>query len=371
MLDIVCFTGNSGLTDYTVSLARELGKLTRVRVITADSIGSQFCSLNFYVKKIFRRSRHLPVDYWQLLFVLLRGGPRKIIFQSWLKFAFIDALIARFLALFGYELYVTVHDTLPHTPKWWSRRLLSFYYCSFRGLIAHSTISKSELMQMGVRSPIYVTPHGSYDLFNLSPVEKPTARRTLNLDQRPFMCLYFGHIEPRKGCFEFLQCAALGAKNEGVLYVMAGRNDLTNSEKARLDSYRSLSNLVIRDQKIPFDQVQYYFRSADLVALPYLEGTTSGVMKLGVAFGVPIAATAVGDMADAIRNKVAIEICNGPNGIASALCALTENLSQSENSIHHYKNAILEEQLRTSWHVVIQPYLEMLDIPESIEKKGT
>jgi len=56
----------------------------------------------------------------------------------------------------------------------------------------------------------------------------------------------------------------------------------------------------VHDQRIPFEEVERYFAACDVVALPYLEGTTSGVLKLALAFGKPVAASQVGDFPEEI-----------------------------------------------------------------------
>ena len=49
--------------------------------------------------------------------------------------------------------------------------------------------------------------------------------------------------------------------------------------------------------------MQVFFKAADVVILPYKEGSTSGVLKVAMAFGVPAIATKVGELPEAVINN--------------------------------------------------------------------
>ena len=100
-IEIVCFTGDSGLTDYSVSLGRALARLATVSLVTAASLPARFDHFGFVVRRLFRRSRHYPIDIWRFLFHVLRTRPDWLVFQGPLKFAFVDGLVVRLLRLSG------------------------------------------------------------------------------------------------------------------------------------------------------------------------------------------------------------------------------------------------------------------------------
>jgi len=62
----------------------------------------------------------------------------------------------------------------------------------------------------------------------------------------------------------------------------------------------------VHDQFIPDEDIFRYFRRASLLLLPYHEASQSGVVSMGLAFGVPVVATAVGSIPE-----VVIEGING------------------------------------------------------------
>lgn len=303
MLEIVCFTGNSGLTDYAVSLARAWGQ--DARLVTAQSLAPRFRTLGFEVLTPFRRSRHYPLDVLRFATGVLKRRPAMMLWQGPLKFPVLDGLLARLLRAAGVRCAVTVHDVLPHYPRPWSPWTYGFYYRSFERVVTHSQAALAGLRGLGVSAPILVVPHGVYDLFRLDAPTRAQARaRVPGLADHEERCivLFFGHLESRKGLFELLEVAALLREDRRVLFLIAGGESLSAAESARLRTQAAtLPNVLLLAQRVPFEAVENLFCAADIVALPYQEGTTSGVLKLAMAFCRPVVASAVGDLPEQIQ----------------------------------------------------------------------
>lgn len=303
-VEIVSFTGDSGLADYAVSLGRSLSAFARVRVVTARALSPRFNHMGFEVDRVFRRSRHYPIDILRFLFKVLRRRPDWLMVQGPLKFAFVDALVFRVLRLFGIRMAVTVHDVLPHYPRVWSRHTFGFYYRSFSRVVVHSAAAAEGVRRLGVTVRPLIVPHGIYDIFDLSGIDRESARaRVGGLQRDHIVVLFFGHLEPRKGLMEFLDSAELMKDEQLFRFVVAGGSSLASHGAHyvdRLEAAKSWPNVIVHDRRIPFEEVENYFAGSDIVALPYLEGTTSGVLKLALAFGKPVIATRVGDFPEQV-----------------------------------------------------------------------
>lgn len=232
--------------------------------------------------------------------------PDLILVQSVLRFELLDALLFRLLRFASIRCAVTVHDTLPHYPRPWSRAARRIYYNSFDSLIAHSHRSLADLRRLGVHTQSAVVPHGVYDIFVLRKSSRAEAIRSFaQLRDDDFVVLFFGRIDERKGIATFLSAADALAHLPGYSFIVAGSNGIASQNSAlrkRLASYKSRPGFVVHDTRIPFSEVERYFAAADLVVLPYHEGTTSGVLKLAMAFHKPVVATSVGDIPEALAS---------------------------------------------------------------------
>lgn len=330
-IEVVSFTGDSGLADYAVSLARALARSTKSVVVTARSLPERFDNMGFAVERVFRRSRHYPIDIFRFFFGVLRRRPDWVLVQGPLKFPLLDAFIIRALTLFGIQPAVTVHDVLPHYPRAWSKIEYGFYYRSFQRVVVHSEAAKAGVRALGIKGDILVVPHGIYDIFDLTGINREKARQRLGqMDAADFVVLFFGHLEPRKGLLEFLDAAETLKDRSDIKFVLAGSNSLGNHDplyQVRLEQARTMPNVLVHDRRIPFEDVENYFSASDVIALPYLEGTTSGVLKLALAFGKPVIATRVGDFPEQVPQGAGLIIEND-NVIAQSMCNALETLKR-------------------------------------------
>lgn len=358
-IEVVSFTGSSGLADYAVSLANALQKLARIRLVTAISLPEHFGTLGFPVERVFRRSRHYPIDILRYMAGVLRRRPELIVFQGPLKFAWLDGLVVRMLRLFRIRAAVTVHDLLPHYPHWWSAAEYRFYYRSFDKVIVHSETAREGVKRLGVTAPSLVVPHGVYDVFRLTGVTRAMARQHVGVPADDFVVLFFGHLEPRKGLLEFIEVARRLQTVPQLMFVIAGSNDMAQhgaEYQATLQAAKAMPNMVVCDQRIPFEEVENYFMASDLVALPYREGTTSGVLKLAIAFGVPVVASRVGDLPEQIPPQGGLLIDTGADMTRALAAAVLEIAAMPER----YRNGMRSAAQACDWTPIAQAYFNFL-----------
>lgn len=301
-LMIVCFTGNSGLTDYSVSLCRELHHDLDLLFVTAESFESERYGAEFKTIRLFRRTRHFPLDVWRFIWLVVKERPRTLLFQSWLKSPLLESLMVNFFRGLGIQVCLAVHDLLPHYPRLWSRWACALYYRRFQKLIVHSVRQENGLRAMGVKAPVLCVPHGVYDIFNTDNLSMSAARSFFpEIQPADKVFLFFGHLDERKGVVEFLQAADALRDRTDLKFMVAGKPDGRAATTLAVKQRRDHPNLVLHDRLIPHEQVQRYFAACDFVVLPYLEGSTSGVMKLAIAFKKPVICTDIGDFPETLE----------------------------------------------------------------------
>ena len=301
-ISVVCRTGDSGVTDYSICLILELQRQFKVNFISAESALKHPLSSSVKIVPVFRRFRNLFVDYFSFLKIVYKNRPRILLLQSWIGFPLIDAVLVRLIRVIGVQTAVTAHDIAPHHPTLFSKLTVGFFFKSFDRVIAHSDEAHSKLRDMGVQVPILVVPHGEYGIFNIDQLQQSDARKMLggDLPVGAFVALFFGHLDERKGLEEFLQ-AASDIHSPLIRFIVAGRNDLSLGHQYLLGKEWP-SNIRLDVGHVPFERVQQYFSASDVVVTPYREGSTSGVLKIAMAFGKPVIASDVGDMTETMKD---------------------------------------------------------------------
>lgn len=208
----------------------------------------------------------------------------------------------------GKRLVLTAHNVDDRARDGSSSRLNRFslrrMYRSFDHLLVHTAKMKQQLVDdFGVsEAKVSVVPHGINDHIPEAGISRSEARSRLGLGRDERVLLFFGNIAPYKGvellADAFIRLAAsplyrlvvAGPVKEKNLQSywdqVAGRIEEAGlSERTRLDV-----------GFIPDEEVEAYFKSADVSVLPYRGIFQSGVMILSYRFGTPVIATDVGSL---------------------------------------------------------------------------
>ena len=117
-----------------------------------------------------------------------------------------------------------------------------------------------------------------------------------------FIILFFGLLRPYKGvrylikAFEILPEQII--RNSRLIIVGEAWEDKESIELARKS--KCSDKITIINRYVPDNEVSLYFSSADVVVLPYLRASQSGVAHIAMAFGLPIVATPVGGLKDSL-----------------------------------------------------------------------
>ena len=107
-------------------------------------------------------------------------------------------------------------------------------------------------------------------------------------------------------------------------------------------------NVLTRLEYISDDDVQRYFAAADVVAIPYIAITQSGILFEAMTAGRPVVASDVGGVGPTVREEdVGIVV---PPGDEEALAsAIGELLSDKEAAARMSQNGLLTSKNEFSW----------------------
>ncbi len=174
------------------------------------------------------------------------------------------------------------------------RKLASHY-------VVHSGADR-ELISRIYRIPeesISIIPHGIYDHYK----RVVNAKKRLGIKEE-FVILFFGLLRPYKGvkylikAFEMLPEDMV--KKSRLLIVGETWEDRESVRVAEESSYRD--KITIVNRYVPDSEVSLYFSASDVLVLPYTRASQSGVAHIAMSFGLPIIATKVGGVKEALLN---------------------------------------------------------------------
>lgn len=250
--------------------------------------------------------RKLAIYYFRLLWTVARS-PSPMVYDVSIGRPFLRcALMYTIFNVLGRAVVHTAHNVVPHDRDTRINRLIYriIYRLLSTRIVVHGESLRDRLvMEFGVpRERILVAPHGTYHPRRRPEVDKAIARRQLHMRPTDRVVLVFGLQRPYKGT-DFLLDAVAHSRISGLRIVIRGEAPDT-AYRHRLES---LIASVPRSTKVDAlfkpandDEVELIFKAADVVALPYLEGSQSGVKFMAYAYGRPVLVSDVGSLAECL-----------------------------------------------------------------------
>jgi len=225
-------------------------------------------------------------------------------------------------------LLTTVHDIDLHPgdadsrvmPGWSSRLIVR----QSGHLIVHGDGLRQLALARYSKSPdrVHVLSHPAIRRYaDLARREKMTRRP----DDGALRILLFGRIFAYKGLEQLVRAeAALKDDLPNLRVTIAGRGDDPWALRSLMGDPGRYD---IRNRFIDDDEVAQLFLDTDIVVLPYIEGSQSGVLNLAAAFGKPVIVTDVGELGATVQsNSLGLVV---PPGSFEHLARAIEALARS------------------------------------------
>jgi glycosyltransferase involved in cell wall biosynthesis len=214
--------------------------------------------------------------------------------------------------LLGKRVVLTAHNVnirkRDNCDSWFNRLSLRAQYYLADHIFVHTERMKSELLaDFGVPdTKISVIPFGINNTVPNSSMTTIDAKRMLGVRGSDKVMLCFGQIAPYKG-LEYLIDAfsELAKRDESYRLIIAGKvkpgqTEYWNEIRRKIDDSVFQDQIVVRIEHIPDEEVELYFKAADVLIVPYLNIFQSGVPFLAYSFGLPVIATDVGSLREDI-----------------------------------------------------------------------
>lgn len=215
----------------------------------------------------------------RFLSYLLRSRPDVVHFNAVFRNQYHTYALTRLANLTEASVVRTVHEVTAERIRDVSDRERSFAYRQLEAsdhLIVHSDAVTEEVRDAGISTTTTVLPHGNYLFFREHLKEE--SEPPLPTDGKPVV-LFFGP-KAHKGIDVFAD-AVEKIGSQFTIWIAGAVAEDAESAVARLKQH---SNVYIERSYIPDEELPQYFEHADIVPLPYVEGTTSGAVHLARAF---------------------------------------------------------------------------------------
>lgn len=193
-----------------------------------------------------------------------------------------------------------IHNALPHEDSVFEKVMGKYFFNSCQAFITMSNLVKQDLIRLvGIQRPIRVLDHPIYEHYG-ELQNKTKSIEALGLSPKKKTLLFFGLIREYKGLDLLIQ--AMDLLDDSYQLVIVGESyEKFDKYAESIQQSAAASRIHVFNQYIPDQDVALYFSVADCLVLPYKSATQSGVVATGIQMQVPMIATNVGAIGDAIR----------------------------------------------------------------------
>jgi len=221
-------------------------------------------------------------------------------------FAFLNRLaLAQRL---GYRIVWTAHNLLPHRTE--LRPLHNLIRARIMrqadAVIVHCHYGEAELRRRYERhGPISVIPIGN--MMELYPLTMTTseARGALGLPRKSYVYLFLGLLAPYKGIDLLIEAFSRMATVDDVLLIAGPSLSKVVTRQVEAAA-KTDARIHLRLEYVPEEEMQQYLLSADVLVAPYRDVLTSSSAVLGLSYGLPVIAPAIGCLPELVPDDAGV-----------------------------------------------------------------
>jgi glycosyltransferase involved in cell wall biosynthesis len=266
------------------------------------------------------------------LFHLVRERPQIVVFQWWsgtvLHSYLLLAAVARLLVrakivIEFHEVLDTAEAKLPLVQAY-VQHVAPLMVRLAHGFVIHSQYDRQLLQEHYnlKERPVALIPHGPYNQYvetELAPTTRTAPADCCNL-------LFFGLIRPYKGLEDLIQAFDALPEETSSRYWLTIVGETWEgwtlpAERIAQSRYRERITFVNR--YVSDAEVAQFFAGADALILPYHRSSASGPLHIAMSYGLPVVATQVGGLVEALH------------GYEGAMLVPAENTDALQHALLH------------------------------------
>lgn len=356
-----------GIANYNMELATSFTEIGTVQILNFTTMypeiffpgTSQFLT---QPKKVDIDSERVlssinPFNWYAVARCIQVQKPKAVIFQWWNPF-FAPAyfFITRQIAQKNIPVIFICHNVIPHEATVFDQMLLRLAFRNVDRFVTQSQEEKQKLLDFSPGATVSVNVHPGYERF---PFPAPEFVPPVQLPDAELVLLFFGLIREYKGVIYLLQAIPQVKECIDIHLIIAGEFYDSPFEYYNLiETLNIESNVTVVNRYVPDKEVGWYFQQADLVVLPYVSATQSGIIPLAYHFLKPVIATRVGGLPDVVfPGKTGYLV--SPKDSDAIVAGIKEYLRDREKT--DFQKEIKSVLPLFSWNHLRQTILELIN----------
>lgn len=299
-----------------------------------------------------------PFNWIRVAGRIKKQKPELIILQWWHPY-FAPCFWSICKLLRREKILFVCHNVFPHERFPLDRLLTKWTLGCGRYFITQSKMDARDLLSVKHDAVYRVTPHPTYGMFCKQGMSMQKAREQLQIDQGQRALLFFGFVRKYKGLQYLLEAMKLLKERDFKvqLWVVGDFGEDKDEYVEQIRRFEIGDQVQMVEGYVPDDEVEKYFAASDLVVLPYLSATQSGIVQIAFGFEKPVLVTEVGGLPDVVTNGKTGYVVE-PRSAEMIAEAIMDYYINSRRET--FVSQIEKEKDRFSWKTFVDTMMEMV-----------
>lgn len=299
-----------------------------------------------------------PFNWFNAVKKIKNDCPDLVVFQWWHPY-FAPCYFAMCKLLGKRKILFICHNVFPHERFPLDRFLTKLVLKQGDFYITQSHMDAEDLLSIKNDAIYVVTPHPTYNAFKMNDYSMKEARNILQIQQNVKVLLFFGFVRKYKGLDYLLDAMPeLCEKFPDLQLWVVG--DFGNDREHYLKKISELNivdQLKIVEGYVADSEVEKYFVASDLVVLPYISATQSGIVQIAYGFNKPVLVTDVGGLPDVVTDRKTGYVVEPRSGHAIAEAVIDYFVQGREEE---FSQNVKEEGKRFSWDIFVEKMINLV-----------
>lgn len=365
-----------GIAHYTSLLYKELAKNHSTRLI---SYKMQYPKILFKKEQRDYSNDTFKVDSAEFLintaniFNILKVGknirkskPDMVIIQWWHPYfapcyRILEGAIGKKI-----KIVFICHNVFPHERFPADRFLTKIALKRGDGYIVHSKKDENDLALIKENPNCRFNPHPTYNAFKMRNISKEQGRQEIidrdgfDINQDTQLLLFFGFVREYKGLKYLLKAMPMiKAKLPNCRLMVVGSFGEDKQDYLTLIEQLEIYDVVfLKDDYTPDNEIEKYFAATDLVVLPYIDATQSGIVQISFGFEKPVVVTNVGGLPDVVMDGISGYVIE-PRSLSAIASVITDFFSFDRKTL--FLEGVRSQARRFDWSRIADKIGELIE----------
>jgi glycosyltransferase involved in cell wall biosynthesis len=306
-----------------------------------------------------------PLNWRKSAKLIAKSKPDLLILRFWIPF-FAPAFysICKYVKKkTGANVMFICDNVIPHEHRIGDETLIKLIFKAGDYFMIHSKSVENDLLKFNKGKPFMLSPHPVYNIFG--PASGKAESRDVIKDKFDIdlgsekVILFFGYIRKYKGLPYLINAMKeINAKMKVKLMIVGEFYEDEKPTRDLIDSLGLKNDIFVVSDYIPNEEVKYFFCASDVLVLPYIDATQSGIIQIAYYYDKPVIATDVGGLGEVVINgKTGFVVePHSSKSIADAVIEYYDKDREKEFSAN-----VAEEKKKYSWEEFISNIMKLVD----------